>query len=175
MRESTVNHNSFISDLLEQSEAIQTNTPTPNYESSNVLECTATNENSMGAEFSSETSENELNPSTILANVSHTSSANLVQITQSQYITLLCKLSDLKRQLTRVEVKIDQKQCVHSKSLNNEHITGTVDIAQLDSFGLSVKTNEQLDEFEAKLKTESFRNSVVGLIFFSSSQLSPTD
>lgn len=114
----------------------------------------------------SKTSGNDAIASDMLVNSSQCSSANSTQITQSQFNYLLAKLDDLKKQLTRVEVKIDQDHGIESKCVSTEHTPyGTVDISKLHSFGLPIKCKEQLNGFEAKLKTESFRNDVVSLFF----------
>lgn len=87
-------------------------------------------------------------------------STNSGQITQTQYITLLSLIEDMKKQLTRLEVKLDHHQ---NSSVTREHTIKMIDMAKLSLFGLPVKSKEELNVLEDKLKDEAFRNSLVSL------------
>lgn len=88
---------------------------------------------------------------------------NSSQITHTQYVTLLCHMEDIKKQMTRIEVKLDQGQ--NATIAKNEHAIGTIDLTKLQLFGVPVKSKDQLQILEDKLKNEVFRNGLVSAKF----------
>lgn len=90
------------------------------------------------------------------------------QITQDQYTTLICKMDDLKKHMIRLEVKFDQQKGSQTSAIINERTggnVGTVDMAKLYTFGVPVKSLDELNKLEEKLKIETFRNELVSLKF----------
>lgn len=84
------------------------------------------------------------------------------QITHIQYATLLSHIESVKKQLTRLEVKMDRQNAavIHDREIE------TIDMAKLQSFGLPIMSQVQLNVMEDKLKDEEFRNKIVSFTFY---------
>lgn len=140
IRESTDNHNTFFENLSESSILIN-----PRIEN-----------------------RDEVRPNTIVDGSSQSSTNSECtncsgQITNIQYVTLLSHMELMKKQLTRMEAKLDHYQ--NGTATECGEAVGTIDMVKLQSFGVPIKSKEQLNDLEEKLKHETFRNGLVSFKF----------